>query len=228
MSDALTKWKELPLHSKLKYSAEIIAVIGGLILLGLNAYQLKLLQESNAINRDIFNSTFPLDIETEIIGHQDKDPIIIKLRIKNVAKERINLETGIPRLVSRSSHKVESGIGTIETAFFNQNGPVDNQGIVSGTILNPLKSCVLEIKAKNEVDKKDSAFIYKPQDESFIILPLDLRMLERTSYRTILISLSRNEDNVLSVSSKELRISDEKMLLGIIRLKKAEKSLPEW
>ena len=43
-------WKQLPFYKKIKYLAEIVAIAGGLFLIGLNVYQLNLFREQLKLN----------------------------------------------------------------------------------------------------------------------------------------------------------------------------------
>jgi hypothetical protein len=89
-------WKDLHFHQKLRYVFEIVAICGGLFLLGVNIYQLRLLSQSNEINRQMFNSTFPLEIQSDLVDFVDENPLVIRLRLTSIVGRRMELHTLIP------------------------------------------------------------------------------------------------------------------------------------
>jgi hypothetical protein len=64
MTGSGPKWRSLHFYQQVKYVAEILAICGGLFLLGLNVYQVRLLYQSVEINRQLYNSTFPLEVQS--------------------------------------------------------------------------------------------------------------------------------------------------------------------
>jgi hypothetical protein len=49
-----SSWNQLPIHKKIKYLAEIVAIMGGLFLIGLNVYQLRLFRDQLTLNNNDF------------------------------------------------------------------------------------------------------------------------------------------------------------------------------
>ncbi|MBF8275214.1 MAG: hypothetical protein HW390_287 [Candidatus Brocadiaceae bacterium] len=114
-------WHELPLHQKVKYFVEIIAVFGGLILIAINTYQIKLFKESNSINLLNLKASFPLDIEIGLVEYQDNIPLVLKLNITNLGKNKVTLYQGLPKLFLPGSKKIEDGFNSVKTAIYKQN-----------------------------------------------------------------------------------------------------------
>jgi hypothetical protein len=229
-------WKKLPFYLQFKYFAEIIAICVALFLLAINAYQLKLLHEQNKIILANFRASFPLNIETKLIEYKDGHPIIIKIGITNIVKDKIKLYgVLLPKLVLNSSNKIENGISLINTILYKKERPKSNSFKINNEmLLNPNENCILEITADIEVGryyKKDDIFKYKPEDTAFIILPICLSNIEdsavRSIQKTIIIYLSRMKDRSLNVYSEVLDITDDDTLLLLIRIHRTRLSVPE-
>src|SRR3989304_3247772 len=99
MAENSPGWSNLRFYQKVKYFLEIVAICGGLFLLWINYNQLTLLSQSNEINRQMFSSTFPLEIQSNLVGFVDENPPVIKLRLTNIVSRRIELLTWTPRFV---------------------------------------------------------------------------------------------------------------------------------
>ena len=113
MTELPTKWQRLPVHQKIKYIAELMAIFGGLSLLVFNAFQLKFLAQQNTINYEILKSTFPLEIESALIDYTDGEPLVLKVRLANVVNQTLYLQTLIPKFVLSGSNEIRSaGLNT--------------------------------------------------------------------------------------------------------------------
>ena len=62
---------------------------------------------------------------------------------------------------------------------------------------------------------------YNPELASFIVIPIILRGPEQQTSRTLLVSLARDENNALLVSSEITRITDDETLLQEVRFKRS-------
>lgn len=227
MTELPYKWQSLPVHQKIKYLAELIAICGGLFLLILNAYQLKLMAQQNAINYEILKSTFPIEIESALIDYTDRKPLVLKVKLTNVVNQTVYLQTLIPKFVLSNSDEIKSGLSEIETKIYKQN----STNIISSpyaeeqkVILKPYESCILELTINLKTndayhDKHMSKF--NPELASFIIIPIALRGPEQETSRTLSVSLARDKNKHLLVSSNISRITDNKILLEDIKFKRA-------
>lgn len=230
-------WEKLPLYLRIKYIAEIIAICGGLFLLTVTANQLKLLHEQKMISLAYFKASFPLDIETKLIDYKDGHPLLIRLGITNIVKDKIKLDGMLlPKVVLKESKKMENGLALIKTSLYKKERPQSESfKINKELLLNSNENCILEITADIQVEgryKKDDVFKYKPEDAVFIILPIRLKTIEdsagRSAQKIILISLSRMKDKSLIVYPEVLDFTDEDTLFQILRIQRARLSVPEW
>ena len=230
-------WKKLPLYLRIKYVAEIIAICGALFLLAVNANQLKLLHEQNIISLAYFKASFPLDIETKLIDYKDGHPLLIRLGITNIVKDKIKIDGMLlPKVALKDSKKMENGFTLIKTALYKKERPQSVPfKINTELLLNPNENCILEITADIQVEsryKKDDVFKYKPGDAVFIILPIHLKTIEdsagRSTQKIILISLSRMKDKSLIVYPEVLDFTDDDTLFQILGIQRLRLSVPEW
>ena len=235
MSDLPAKWKSLPTYQKIKYIAEIIAILGGLVLISVNVFQLRLLSESNSINRALIRSTFPLEIESGVIEYSDKQPIVLKIKLTNIVNQRFSIQPWLPEMVPSGSKATKSDLKEITTKIYRTKSktpvvtsPYENERKVT---LKPSESCILEMSIELDIPSayaEKDIFKYKPENAAFIIIPMTLFGVEQQSSRTLLVSLSRDKKKSLIVSSDILRITDNDTILQIVGIERSRMSVPEW
>ncbi len=217
-------WKELPLHQKIKYIAEILAIGMGIFLVGLTTYQLKLIREANKINLSYFKSSFLLDIESKIIKYEDTLPLVLRLNISNIGKERIKLYSWVPKLFLPNSEKIEDEFETINHSFYKQNKnkvtPFNNEHNIN---LNIKEGCIMEITINNII-KDESDNILRP---TYIIFPLTLESKYYNEEKTLIIKLARDKNKSLIMSSEILKSNDENLLFRM-KIERMQLSVSKW
>ncbi|MHB8880406.1 MAG: hypothetical protein ACYC69_02730 [Thermodesulfovibrionales bacterium] len=231
------KWKDLHLHQKVKYIAEIAAIAGGLILLSLTFRQVRLLTEQNSIALTTLKATFPLSVELKMLNYKDSSPIVIRMNIKNLGRDKVRVgDIVVPTIIQEGSFKVESAITTVKTNLYKKEKPKDDSQVGrQEIILGEGESGTLEVSADLKIEphyQKDDLFKDKPVYTSFIILPVHLSGIDtsdgRNARKTILISMSRSKDKSLKVYSELMDVTDNENLIYIARIKRAMLSMPEW
>lgn len=218
MTELPTRWQRLPLHQKIKYIAELTVVCGGLLLLILNLYQLKLLAQQNAINYEILKLTFPIEIESTVIDYKDGEPLVLRVRLTNMTNQTVSLQTLTPKFVLSGSNEIRTSLSEIETKIYKQNNaltmwsPYSKEGSVT---LKPYEGCILGLTAslKTDVYHDKEMIKYNAEMASFIMIPTVLRDAARETSRTLIVSLTRDKNRVLLVSCEIKRITDDKLLL---------------
>jgi hypothetical protein len=235
MTENSPSWKNLGLHQKMKYVLEIVAICGGLVLLGVNVYQVWLLSQSNQINRQIFNSTFPLEIQANLVGFVDENPLVIKLRLTNIVGRRMELHTLMPRFVRIGSEAIEHTLADITIDLFNEKGASSvssTHGLDREIVLQPSESCILKLCSKLDVRgeySEKAIFKPKPLQTAFIIIPIFILSFGgQSDSKIILLSLSRDNHKSLVVVSNVFRGLDDQTLMAIMKITRATLSLPEW
>lgn len=221
-------WKELPLHQKIKYIAEIVAICVGVFLVGLTTYQLKLIREANKINLLYFKSSFLLDIDSKIINYEDTLPLILKLNISNIGKESIELYSGLPKLFPPNSEMFEDGSKIINSSLYKKNEntstPFDNRR--NNIILNIKEDCIMEITINTDIVVNS-----KTNDTlrlTYIIFPLTLKGKHYVENKKLIIRLARDKNKSLIMSSDIIEENDEKFLLIKLQLERGFLDFPEW
>ncbi len=225
MNELPTIWQKLPTHQKIKYIAELIAIFCGVFLLILNSYQLKLLAQQNAINYEILKSTFPLEIDSDLIDYTDGEPIVLRVKIGNIVSQTLYLQIFIPKYVLSGSNIIKSGLSEIETKIYKQDTTnMYSSPYIKGNdiVLKPYESCVLELTTslRTNIYHKKNMVKYSPELASFIVIPITLRSPEQQTSRTLLVSLARDENKTLLISSEISRITDDKMLLEEVKYRR--------
>lgn len=217
-------WNELPLHQKIKYFVEIIAILGGLFLIGINTYQIKLLKESNSINFLNLKASFPLDIEIGIVGYEDNIPLVLRLNITNVGRNRITLDPLSPKLFLPDSEIIEDGFESVDTTIYKQHKPTLFRE--HEIALNTLENCVLEVVANINILGYSEE--YENFISTYILLPIMVKGAVYSEDKTLLIKLSRNKNKSLIISSEVIRITDHEILSKILRIERSQIELPLW
>lgn len=149
--------------------------------------------------------------------------------LTNVVNHGVYLQTGSPEFVLSNSDEIKSGPSEIETKIYKQNStnitssPYTEERNVN---LNQSESCVLEltISLKTNAAYHDKAmFKHNTELASFIIIPITLRGLgsEQQTSRTLLVSLARDTNKSLLVSSEISRITDDKRIIEQIKYKRS-------
>lgn len=219
-------WKELPLHQKIKYIAEIVAICVGIFLVGLTTYQLKLIREANKINLLHFKSSFLLDIDSKIINYADTLPLVLRLNISNIGKESFELYPGLPKLFLPNSEMIEDGFKIINSSLYKQNKnastPFDK---LNPIILNIKENCIMEIIINNDIVV--NARTNETLRPTYIILPLTLIGKQYNENKTLLIRLARDKNKSLIMSSEILKSNDE-TLLFTMQIERAMLGIAEW
>ncbi|MEK6765425.1 MAG: hypothetical protein AABY49_04245 [Planctomycetota bacterium] len=220
-------WKELPLHQKIKYIAEIVAICVGIFLVGLNTYQLKLIREANKINLLYFKSSFLLDIDSKIINYEDTLPLILRLNISNIGKESFTLYSWLPKLFLPNSEMFEDGSKIINSSLNKQNKNTSTPfgNIRNGIILNIKENCIMEITINNDivVNSKTNDTL-RP---TYIIFPITLKGKQYEENKTLIIRLARDKNKSLIMSSDLFESNDEKLLF-IMQIERAQLGVAEW
>lgn len=222
------RWHDLPFYKKLKYVAELVAIFGGLCLLGVNAYQIVLLRQSNATNYEMFKSTFPLEVEAVLTESSDKNPIDIKIRLTNVVGQMFDVQASLPEYISSSSHEFSLS-PEIRARIYKGKTASENSSWYDKVILRPSESCTLELTANMKIRSSYRSVIkHMPAEASFIIVPIVLRGAERNTQRTLLVSLGRDtETGSLVVTSDLLKDTDRVALSMMIALQRRIRELPD-
>jgi len=234
MAEKNPSWKDLHLHQKLKYLFEIVAILGGLTLLWFNYSQLKLLSQSNEINRQMFSSSFPLEIESKVVGFVDENPLLIKLRLTNIVGRRMQLETLTAEFLRFTSEVIEEASINIRLNFSKQGSaspPCDMHDLTLKIVLQPSDSCFLELCSKLDIRgeySEKNIFKPKPLETAFIIVPLYIESYGQYSSRIILLTVWRDQHKSLVVTSEDYRRLDKETLTQIMRIERAGLRIPEW
>jgi hypothetical protein len=98
-------------------------------------------------------------------------------------------------------------------------------------VLQPSESCILELCSKLDIRGEYSGkniFKPKPLQTAFIIIPVFIESFGQYTSRIILLSLSRDNHKSLVVISEDFRGLDDQTLMLIMKIKRAQLSLPEW
>jgi len=234
MTESSPKWRSLHVYQKIKYFAEILAICGGLVLLALNVHQVRLLSESNEINRRVYNSTFPVEIQSALMNYVDGNPLVIRLRLTNVIGRRMQLRTWMARVVRMGSNTVEDDFGTTTIDLFKaeEKMPTSPTGAAGRKItLKASESCILKISTKLDVRAEYSEkdiFRRKPEQTAFLAIPVSIESFGQSASKIILLSLSRDKDGSLLVTPDILRDMNNDTLMQIVRIMRAQLSVPHW
>jgi hypothetical protein len=227
-------WKELRFHKKVRYVLEIVAICGGLGLLVVNVIQVRLLSQSNETNRQMFSFTFPIEIQSDLVDFVDKNPLVIRLRLTNTTGRRMQLRTLIPRFVRVGFKVIEGTPAGITIDIFKQkdvSSPFTTHDLIQKIVLRPSDSCILKLCSELDVRGEYSGkniFKPKPLQTAFIIVPVYIESFEQSTSKVILLSLSRDDNNSLVVTSEVFRGLDDKTLMLIMEITRAQHSPPKW
>ncbi|MBA4389532.1 MAG: hypothetical protein C0399_01160 [Syntrophus sp. (in: bacteria)] len=227
------RWKDLPLHQRVKYLSEIVAICGGLFLLAVNIYQVRLLSESNEVSRQLFSSTFPLEIQTDIVKLVDQNPLLVRLKLTNVVGRRIQLRPWLPRCVRIGSEVLEPSLGETTIRLENQKGesPASSiKGVQKPAVLKSGESCFLEISTKLDVPGQYSPndlFRHKPEQTAFLVLSLSVESFDQSASKIIFLSFSRDKRGTLLADSDVFRDLDDRTLMEIVKLERLRLSKPK-
>jgi len=204
------KFKELPVYQKIRYVAELIAIVGGLIILILNYWQMSLLNESNRIARNIYESTFSLEVGLKLVQYSDNMPISMKFQIENIGTNPFEISANsAPRYILANSEEVKFG-EEIEVNLYEEkeskSKPVNFSELNNKIFLNPKGKAIFAVKVYFKIEnflKANDTFLYRPEFSSFVLIPLHLIGLGHLSGdKFISIALLRDRENDLRIDSE--------------------------
>jgi len=233
MTESSPKWRSLHFYQQVKYVAEIVAIFGGLFLLGLNVYQVRLLSQSVEINRQLYNSSFPLEVQSNLVDYVDGKPLVIRLKVTNVIGRRMKLLTWMVRVVRTGSNTIEDDFRNTTIGLVKGRMKVpapSNQGADRQIILKASESCILELSTKLDIpeySQKDSFDHKSKQAAAFIVVPVWIESFNQFTSKIIFLSLWRDKNRSLHITPDILREMDDNTLMMIARIKRAQLSVPE-
>jgi len=224
-------WKQVPTYQKIKYGAELIAIMGGLLLLVFNAYQLNLLKKQNEIAFQALNASNPLDVSVSLMDYKDENPLVMRFNLRNLGKDPIKvIKPILPKVVKKDS--VTDASERLSALIYMHNKPssieIDHD---TELLLMSNESCIFEVSAGMKSDDfTEEKSKVRFDKSSFIALSFNIKRIGedsgRISQRVMLIKLFRRIDKSLFVVAEILPNVDDKSLMEIAYLERLKLSTP--
>ena len=233
MADKNSSWHSLPLYQRIKYVFELVAICGGILLLAVNAYQVRLLFESNKISQNMLSLTFPPpEIEISLLEFKDNKPLNMRFKVTNLTNRSVEFHTLLPQIVAFGSKELKTDLSLIRIGLSKEGRSPSESFLFNGLDKITLKSgegCLMEVSADLSVTNSltnRGLSPSRPLQTAFIAIPVTIHSLGQTSKRTILISLARDKNGSLTIASIEFPVFDNGTLLQVVRYARSILSVP--